>query len=128
MVRPGKRAPAARAETGRILGSGRPVRLGLPGHVFAEDLEGPVEAAWQEAVDRLTTARTEWVPVDRSPPRSAATSMNTAPASPLPKCSTRPVTGHRGHAQSQCAATGPAYAGPAALRGAVAERRAVQAA
>ncbi|MFE9611731.1 amidase family protein [Streptomyces sp. NPDC006012] len=43
---------------------GRRIRLGLPRQVFAEDLDPVVRAAWDEAVDRLTTEHTEWVPVD----------------------------------------------------------------
>ncbi|MER7842613.1 amidase family protein [Kitasatospora sp. NPDC096077] len=42
----------------------RPLRLGLPRQVFAEDLEGPVQAAWEVAVDRLGPAGVQWVPVD----------------------------------------------------------------
>jgi hypothetical protein len=32
--------------------------------VFTEDLERPVRTAWEEAVDCLTAAQTQWVPVD----------------------------------------------------------------
>ncbi|MEV7602165.1 amidase family protein [Kitasatospora sp. NPDC089797] len=45
-------------------GAERPLRLGLPRQVFAEDLEAPVRTAWEAAVERLTGAGTHWVPVD----------------------------------------------------------------
>ncbi|MFE6052621.1 amidase family protein [Kitasatospora sp. NPDC056446] len=51
-------------ETGAPRDPGRPLRLGLPRHVFTEDLEGPVRAAWERAVGRLTTEPVTWVPVD----------------------------------------------------------------
>ncbi|MBD0690396.1 hypothetical protein BG452_07660 [Streptomyces sp. CBMA123] len=43
---------------------GRPLRLGLPRQVFAEDLEGPVQACWETVVERLGAAGAQWVPVD----------------------------------------------------------------
>ncbi len=125
----------------------RTVRLGLPRHVFTEDLEAPVRAAWEAAVDRLTTARTTWVPVDTAhlvaydarigihlvlgefaaafdhylaehdAGRTVAEVLDAAgdPAvAELLKAAALP--------------TGPGYPGPAALRRAVAERRAMQAA
>ncbi|MFD5467005.1 amidase family protein [Kitasatospora sp. NPDC127059] len=59
--------PVAAGEPGEPLGpraDGRPLRLGLPRQVFAEDLEGPVQAGWEAAVERLSAAGARWVPVD----------------------------------------------------------------
>ncbi|MFF4819703.1 amidase family protein [Kitasatospora sp. NPDC001309] len=57
-------APASPPATPAPADPVRPLRLGLPRQVFTEDLEDPVRTAWEQAVDRLTAARTEWVPVD----------------------------------------------------------------
>ncbi|MFG2356996.1 amidase family protein [Streptomyces sp. NPDC048521] len=134
-------------ETGRALDPGRPLRLGLPRHVFTEDLEGPVEAAWAEAVDRLTTARTEWVPVDTAHLVEYDTRVGIhlvfgefaaafgryldehrtglTPAEVLDAAGDPVIAGML---KASALPTGPAYAGPAAPRAAVAERRAMQAA
>ncbi|MFJ7248799.1 amidase family protein [Kitasatospora sp. NPDC098652] len=70
LVTGSREATAARRTTGAAstadtpAAPARPLRLGLPRQVFAEDLEAPVRTAWEQALDRLTAARTTWVPVD----------------------------------------------------------------
>lgn len=125
----------------------RTLRLGLPRHVFTEDLEAPVRAAWEAAVDRLGTARTVWVPVDTGHlvEYDARAGMHLV-LGEFAAAFDRYLAGHRvGRSTAEVVdaaadptvaellgaaalPTGPAYAGPAALRGAVAERRALQAA
>ncbi len=133
--------------TGTGLPPDRTLRLGLPRHVFTEDLEAQVLAAWEAAVDRLGRARTVLVPVDTGHlvEHDARAGMHLVLgefAAALDRYLARHRVG-RGTAVVVDAAAdpavaellrtaalpaGPAYAGPAALRGAVAERRAMQAA
>ncbi|MEK2492695.1 amidase family protein [Kitasatospora purpeofusca] len=125
----------------------RTLRLGLPRHVFTEDLEAPVLAAWEAAVDRLAGARTVLVPVDTGhlveyDARAGMHLVLGEFAAALDRYLARHRVG-RGTTEVVDAAAdpavaellrtaalpaGPAYAGPAALRGAVVERRAMQAA
>ncbi|WP_406086020.1 amidase family protein [Kitasatospora purpeofusca] len=125
----------------------RTLRLGLPRHVFAEDLEAPVRAAWEAAVDRLGAARTVRVPVDTGHlvEYDARAGMHLV-LGEFAAAFDRYLAGHRvGRSTAEVVEAaadpavaellrtaalpaGPAYAGPAALRGAVVERRAMQAA
>ncbi|KOV11070.1 hypothetical protein ADK60_36195 [Streptomyces sp. XY431] len=133
--------------TGAALPPDRTLRLGLPRHVFTEDLEAPVRAAWEAAVDRLSTTRTVWVPVDTGHlvEYDARAGMHLV-FGEFAAAFDRYLAGHRiGRTTAEVVdaaadpavaellrtaalPTGPAYAGPAAHRGAVAERRAMQAA
>ncbi|MFB8238089.1 amidase family protein [Kitasatospora purpeofusca] len=125
----------------------RALRLGLPRHVFTEDLDAPVRAAWEAAVARLGTARTVWVPVDtghlvESDARAgmhlvlgefAAAFDRYLAAHRIGRSTAEVVDAAADPAVSELLGaaalpTGPAYPGPAALRRAVAERRALQAA
>ncbi|MFB6891357.1 amidase family protein [Kitasatospora sp. NPDC056327] len=135
--------------TGETGGSAphRPLRLGLPRQVFAEDLEGPVREAWEAAVERLTTARTVWVPVDTAhlagfDARIGIPLVFGEFAGALGRYLDEHGTGLTpagvlgavadpalAELLRSCALpTGPAFTGPAALRAALAERRAMQAA
>ncbi|MCX4690414.1 amidase family protein [Kitasatospora purpeofusca] len=125
----------------------RALRLGLPRHVFTEDLEAPVLAAWEAAVDRIARARTILVPVDTGHlvEYDARAGMHLV-LGEFAVALDRYLAGHRvGRSSAEVVdaaadpgvaellrtaalPAGPAYAGPAALRGAVAERRAMQAA
>ncbi|MFE6747436.1 amidase family protein [Kitasatospora purpeofusca] len=133
--------------TGAALPPDRALRLGLPRHVFTEDLETPVRVAWEAAVERLGTARARWVPVDTGHlvEFDARVGMHLV-LGEFAAAFDRYLAGHRigrstaevvGAAADPAVAellaaaalpTGPAYPGPAALRGAVVERRAMQAA
>ncbi|MFJ9453893.1 amidase family protein [Kitasatospora sp. NPDC101447] len=133
--------------TGSPQDPGRRLRLGLPRHVFTEDLEGPVRAAWQDAVDRLTTERTTWVPVDTAHLVEHDSRIGfplvfgefadalgryldehragLTPAEVLDAVSD-PVIGDM--LKATALPTGPGYPGDAALQGALARRRVMQAA
>ncbi|MFJ8433903.1 amidase family protein [Kitasatospora sp. NPDC094019] len=133
--------------TGAAPSPDRTLRLGLPRHVFTEDLDAPVRAAWEAAVDRLGTARTVWTPVDTGHlvEHDARAGMHLV-LGEFAAAFDRYLAGHRtGRTTAEvldavadpavaellrtaALPTGPAYAGPAALRGALAERRALQAA
>ncbi|MBO1418672.1 amidase family protein, partial [Streptomyces sp. FH025] len=134
-------------ETGAARGPERPLRLGLPRHVFTEDLESPVRTAWEEALGRLTGAWTEWVPVDTAHLveydsrigfpilfGEFATGLGRyldehhtglTPAEVLDRAGD-PVIAEL--LKATALPTGPGYPGPAALRGALAERQAMRAA
>ncbi|MFB7381809.1 amidase family protein [Kitasatospora purpeofusca] len=132
---------------GAALPPDRTLRLGLPRHVFTEDLEAPVRVAWEAAVERLGTARALWVPVDTGHlvEFDARAGMHLV-LGEFAAAFDRYLAGHRigrstaevvGAAADPAVAellgaaalpSGPAYPGPAALRGAVVERRAMQAA
>ncbi|MFD4909525.1 amidase family protein [Kitasatospora purpeofusca] len=133
--------------TGTAVPPDRTLRLGLPRHVFTEDLEAPVLAAWEAAVDRLGRARTVLVPVDTGhlveyDARAGMHLVLGEFAAALDRYLDRHRVGRSTAEVVDAAAdpavaellrtaalpAGPAYAGPAALRGAVAERRAMQAA
>ncbi|MFJ4091640.1 amidase family protein [Kitasatospora sp. NPDC089913] len=125
----------------------RPLRLGLPRQVFAEDLEAPVRAAWEAAVERLGTARTVRVPVDtghlvESDARAGMHLVFGEFATALERYLAEHGVGRTAAEVVEAAAdpavagllraaalpTGPGYPGPDALRGALVERRALQAA
>ncbi len=133
-------------ETGGPPDPGRRLRLGLPRHVFAEDLEGPVASAWDEAVHRLTTDRIEWVPVDTARlaefdarigiplvlgefatafGRYLATHRTGLTPAEVLDAAADPVIADLLRAALP---TGPAYAGPSALDETLAARRLMQAA
>ncbi|MFD8786746.1 amidase family protein [Kitasatospora sp. NPDC059599] len=124
----------------------RPLRLGLPRHVFTEDLEGPVRAAWEAAVDRLTTEGAAWVPVDTAHLAEHDSRIGfplvfgefaaalggyldehgtgLTPAELLDAVGD-PVVAEM--LKATALPTGPGYPGPAALQGALAQRRVLQA-
>ncbi|GGM22737.1 hydrolase [Streptomyces fumigatiscleroticus] len=134
-------------ESGSPRDPGRRLRLGLPRHVFTEDLQGPVAAAWDRAVDRLAADGAEWVPVDtaqlvefdaRIGVRLVLGEFGTAfgrylddhgtgltPAEVLDTAGD-PVVAEL--LRSGALPGGPAYEGPAALRDALAGRRLMRAA
>ncbi|MFD7907653.1 amidase family protein [Kitasatospora sp. NPDC059722] len=134
-------------ESGIPRDPGRPLRFGLPRHVFTEDLEGPVRSAWEAAVDRLTAAGVEWVPVDTA----HLVAYDSRVGFPLVfgefgAALGRYLDGHRTGLtpadvldavadpviaetlKATALPTAPGYPGPAVLRGALAERQAMQAA
>ncbi|MEV7027054.1 amidase family protein, partial [Kitasatospora sp. NPDC093558] len=134
-------------EDGSVRAPARPVRLGLPRHVFTEDLERPVRSAWEAAVARLAAAGAELVPVDTA----HLAAYDSRVGFPL-------VFGEFGAAlgryldehrtgltpadvldavadpamaetlKATVLPTAPGHLGPAVLRGALAERQAMQAA
>ncbi|MFH9347905.1 amidase family protein [Kitasatospora sp. NPDC017646] len=134
-------------ETARPGDRGRPLRLGLPRHVFTEDLEGPVRTAWEAAVDRLTAAGAQWVAVDTAHLAECDARIGfplvfgefaaalgryldehrtgLTPAEVLDAAGD-PAIGEI--LKATALPTGPGYPGPAALHRALAERRALQAA
>ncbi|MFJ8622129.1 amidase family protein [Kitasatospora sp. NPDC093550] len=134
-------------ETGGAQDPSRPLRLGLPRHVFTEDLESPVRAAWDAAVDRLTAAGHTWVPVDTAQlaehdarigfplvfgefAAALGRYLTEHRAGPTPAevldAVGDPVIGDL--LKATALPTGPGYPGPAALAGALAQRRVLQAA
>ncbi|MFF7454567.1 amidase family protein [Kitasatospora sp. NPDC008115] len=125
----------------------RPLRLGLPRQVLAEDLDGPVRAAWEAGVDRLTAAGAVWVPVDTAHLaefderigfplvfgefNAALARYLDAHGTGLTPEAVLDAAGDPDLAEvlKACALpAGPGYPGPTALAAAVAERRAMQAA
>ncbi|MER7705155.1 amidase family protein [Kitasatospora sp. NPDC097605] len=134
-------------EAGSAAPLDRPLRLGLPRQVFAEDLDGPVEEAWEAAVDRLAAGRTTWVPVDTAPLAGYdarigmplvlgefAAAMGRYLEVHGTGLSTEEVLDAVGDPavgallKAGALPAGPGHPGPAALAAAVAERRAMRAA
>ncbi|GAB7183899.1 indoleacetamide hydrolase [Kitasatospora sp. Ki12] len=134
-------------ETDGARGPDRPLRLGLPRHVFTEDLEGPVRAAWEAAVVRLSTEHATWIPVDTAHlvehdgrvgfplvfgefADALGRYLDEHRAGPTPAelldAVGDPVIGDM--LKATALPTGPGYPGPAALQGALAQRRVMQAA
>ncbi|MEU9044938.1 MULTISPECIES: amidase family protein [unclassified Kitasatospora] len=134
-------------ETGSPQDPERPLRLGLPRHVFTEDLEGPVRDAWEAAVDRLAAAGHTWVPVDTA----HLVAYDSRIGFPLvfgefAAALGRYLEEHRAGLtpadvldaagdpvmaetlKATALPSGPGHPGPAALQGALAQRQAMQAA